>query len=143
MLPAFQENGLLPPGVHHCDIGAFEATFAFNAHRRRILDQMQQGLGILYDAGYRLLVAGGELISRDELPKDFKLLFDCDPVPIESLDARLSNFDKNSRLLTKKVWGGHFFPASFRAKGTGPTWLRYLANDAPVGPRGLVGLSLD
>ncbi|MEC8038826.1 MAG: hypothetical protein VX152_11105, partial [Pseudomonadota bacterium] len=108
-----------------------------------IYAQMQGGLGVLYDAGYRLLVVGGDFISGDELPREFKLLFDCDPVPIESLDARLSNFDKNSRLLTRKVWGGHFFPASFRAKGSGATWLRYLANDAPAGQRGLVGLSLD
>ena len=143
MLPAFQENGLLPAGVHHSDLLGFEEAFAWNAHRRRIHAQMQGGLGVLYDAGYRLLVVGGDFISGDELPREFKLLFDCDPVPIESLDARLSNFDKNSRLLTRKVWGGHFFPASFRAKGTGATWLRYLASDAPAGQRGLVGLSLD
>jgi len=143
MLPAFQENGLLPAGVHHSDLSGFEETFAWNAHRRRIYAQMQHGLAALHAAGYRLLVVGGEFISSDELPREFKLLFDCDPLPIESLDARLSNFDKNSRLLTRKVWGGHFFPASFRAKGTGATWLRYLASDAPAGQRGLVGLSLD
>ena len=143
MLPAFQENGLLPAGVHHSDLSGFEEAFAWNAHRPRIYAQMQHGLGVLYDAGYRLLVVGGDFISSNELPGEFMLLFDCDPIPIELLDARLSNFDKNSRLLTRKVWGGHFFPASFRAKGTGATWLRYLANDAPSGQRGLVGLSLD
>ena len=143
MLPAFQENGLLPAGVHHSDLRSFEDAFAWNAHRRRIYAHMQHGLGVLHDAGYRLLVIGGEFISSDELPHEFKLLFDCDPLPIESLDSRLSNFDKNSRLLTRKVWGGHFFPASFRAKGTGAIWLRYLANDAPAGQRGLVGLSLE
>mgnify|MGYP001188302859 FL=1 len=143
MLPAFQENGLLPAGVHHSDLGGFEEAFAWNAHRRRIYAQMQHGLAALHAAGYRLLVVGGELISSDELPTEFKLLFDCDPLPIESLDARLSNFDKNSRLLTRKAWGGHFFPASFRAKGSGATWLRYLASDTPAGQRGLVGLSLD
>ena len=143
MLPAFQENGLLPAGVHHSDLRGFEDAFAWNAHRRRIYSQMQHGLGVLYDAGYRLLVVGGDFISSNELPGEFMLLFDCDPIPIELLDARLSNFDKNSRLLTRKVWGGHFFPASFRAKGTGATWLRYLASDAPAGQRGLVGLSID
>ena len=108
MLPAFQENGLLPAGVHHGDLRGFEDAFAWNAHRRRIYAQMQDGLGVLYDAGYRLLVVGSDFISSDELPREFKLLFDCDPVH-RSLDSQLSNFDKNSRLLTRKVWGGIFF----------------------------------
>ena len=63
MLPAFQENGLLPAGVHHSDLRSFEDAFAWNAHRRRIYAHMQHGLGVLHDAGYRLLVIGGEFIS--------------------------------------------------------------------------------
>ena len=42
MLPAFQENGLLPAGVHHSDLSGFEEAFAWNAHRRRIYAQMQR-----------------------------------------------------------------------------------------------------
>ena len=58
MLPAFQENGLLPAGVHHSDLSGFEEAFAWNAHRRRIYAQMQHGLAALHAAGYRLLVVG-------------------------------------------------------------------------------------
>ncbi|MGB1157217.1 MAG: DUF6932 family protein [Alphaproteobacteria bacterium] len=142
MLPAFLANGLLPGGVHHCDLQAFEAAFVWSARRRVLYEQMREGLGVLYDSGYRMLVLGGDFISALEHPAEYKALYDCDPLPIDHLDARLSYFDKNSRLIAQKLWGGHFFPASFRAKGTGATWLHYLSSDAPDGPRGLVALSL-
>ena len=142
MLPAFLSNGLLPGGVHHCDLAAFESALVWSGRRRQIYTQMRDGLGVLYDSGYRLIIVGGDFVSTLEHPTEFKALFDCDPLPIESMDARLSYFDKNSRLIARKEWGGHFFPASFRAKGSGATWLHYLSSDAPNGPRGLVGLSL-
>jgi hypothetical protein len=142
MLPAFMTNGLLPGGVHHCDLAAFKETFVWSAQRREIYALMSQGLGVLYESGYRMLVVGGEFISTAEHPSEFKALYDCDSLPIESLDARLSYFDRNSRLIARNQWGGHFFPASFRAKGSGATWLHYLSSDAPEGQRGLVALSL-
>ena len=142
MLPAFSANGLLPGGVHHCDLKAFEDTFVWSAHRRVLYEQMREALGVLYDSGYRMLVVGGEFISTLEHPTEYKALYDCDPLPIEQLDARLSYFDRNSRYIARNSWGGHFFPASFRAKGTGATWLHYLSSDAPSGRRGLVALSL-
>ena len=103
---------------------------------------MAAGLGVLYDSGYRLLIIGGDFISTAEHPSEFKLLYDSDCLPIETLDARLSYFDRNSRLISRNQWGGHFFPASFRAKGSGATWLHYLSSDAPDGQRGLVALGL-
>ena len=141
-LPAFTADGLLPSGVHSCDLVEFEAAFVWSARRHQIYDKMRHGLGVLYDSGYRLIVIGGDFISATATPTEFKALYDCDPVPIESLDARLSYFDRNSRFFARKEWGGHFFPASFRAKGTGATWLQYLSADAAEGQRGLVGLSL-
>ena len=142
MLPTFLPNGLLPSGVHHCDVAIFEKTFVWSGQRRHIYSHMVDGLGVLYDSGYRLLIIGGEFISTLEHPSEFKLLYDCDCLPIDSLDARLSYFDRNSRLISLNQWGGHFFPASFRAKGSGATWLHYLSCDAPEGSRGLVALSL-
>ena len=142
MLPAFSTNGLLPGGVHHCDLAVFEETFVWSARRRELYLHMSQGLGILHESGYRMLVVGGEFISKAEHPSEFKALYDCDSLSIETLDARLSHFDKNSRLIAAIQWGGHFFPASFRAKGTGATWLHYLSSDSPEGQRGLVALSL-
>ena len=142
MLPAFLPSGLLPHGVHHCDVAAFETAFVWSAQRRQVYSQMAAGLGVLYDSGYRLLIIGGYFISTAEHPSEFKLLYDSDCLPIETLDARLSYFDRNSRLISRNQWGGHFFPASFRAKGSGATWLHYLSSDAPDGQRGLVALGL-
>ena len=142
MLPAFLTNGMLPGGVHHCELVVFEEPFVWSARRRALYQQMLQGLGVLHESGYRMLIVGGEFISKAEHPSEFKVLYDCDSLSIETLDARLSHFDKNSRLIAKNQWGGHFFPASFRAKGTGATWLHYLSSDSSAGQRGLVALSL-
>ena len=142
MLPAFLTNGMLPGGVHHCDLAVFEETFVWSARRRALYQQMLQGLGVLHESGYRMLIVGGEFISKAEHPSEFKVLYDCDSLSIETLDARLSHFDKNSRLIAKNQWGGHFFPASFRAIGTGAMLLHYLSSDSSAGQRGLVALSL-
>lgn len=141
-LPAFGRDGLLPAGVHVCHLDEFEDVFVWSPRRRAIYAQMGHGLGVLYESGYRLIVFGGAFISASPAPADFMALYDSDPVAIDTLDARLSHFDPVTRARAYADWGGHFFPASFRAKGTGAAWLQYLSNDVPSGQRGLIALSL-
>ena len=64
MLPAFLTNGMLPGGVHHCELAVFEETFVWSARRRALYQQMLQGLGVLHESGYRMLIVGGEFISK-------------------------------------------------------------------------------
>ena len=142
MLPDFTAEGALPGGIHSCDVNEFEPKFIWSRRRRQLWDQMQEPLGILYDEGYRMVVFGGEFVSRAEHPAEYLALYDCDPLEIENLDVRFSHFDRNARRFSHKLWGGLFFPASFRADGTGATWLHYLSMDGSGGQRGLVALSL-
>jgi phosphoglycolate phosphatase-like HAD superfamily hydrolase len=51
MIPAFDELGLLPPGIHWAAIDEVRNRYALNLHRRRLMEGFEKALAALKAAG--------------------------------------------------------------------------------------------
>ena len=66
-IPAFDENGNLPPGVHPATLQEMEARFTWTGTRQRLCQGLKGALASLVAAGVRRLwIDGGFVTAKDE-----------------------------------------------------------------------------
>lgn len=53
MIPDFEDNGNLPPGIHYCFWDEFKERFGYTDKRRRMISNMETIMLELQAAGYR------------------------------------------------------------------------------------------
>ena len=70
VLPAFDANGNLPPGVYRVSMQEIRARFAWNATRRRLLDGLTRAVASLAAAGVRRVWIDGSFVTAKEEPND-------------------------------------------------------------------------
>jgi hypothetical protein len=93
-IPDFDETGLLPGGVHDCDLGEIQARFTWNERRASIWTGLQQFLHELAEMGmhYPLYVNGGFVTDRQD-PSDVDLALDlCNGASAEHQRDALFHF---------------------------------------------------
>lgn len=71
MLPAFNESGLLPEGLHHADWDEFVSRYSFGRKRPDLLEGLQQILNLLAFANCTAVHLGGSFVTNKEWPGDF------------------------------------------------------------------------
>lgn len=107
MFPNLDSRGFLPPGVHQaCNWDSVAAVFAFNDHRKLLLNNMKQFIyaELQYVAAGLELAIGGSYLSTKSVPGDidctvyFKLEDICTKRP--ALDL-LSNDGAKGRIWTQ------------------------------------------
>ena len=71
MIPRFEMDGLLPPGIHWTDWDEFAARFGYNYRRRLLINGLREALENLKGAGCRTVYINGSFATRKELPNDY------------------------------------------------------------------------
>lgn len=88
MIPALDQRGMLPVGIHDAsDWAAVGAMFAINDHRRQLLDSMQAWIDkeLQHVAAGLDLVIGGSYLTTKPVPGDI----DCTVIiPVDEIAAR-------------------------------------------------------
>jgi len=85
MIPDFDNNGNLPPGVHLCDWNEFKDRFGYTRNRRQMIQGMEVVMKELKAAGCRTFYINGSFVTSDRSPNDFDACWDRDDVNIEYL----------------------------------------------------------
>lgn len=85
MIPDFDENGNLPPGVHFCDWNEFKQRFGYTRNRRQMIQGMEVVMTELKAAGGRTFYINGSFVTNERSPNDFDACWDRDDVNIEYL----------------------------------------------------------
>lgn len=85
MIPAFDENGNLPPGIHFCEWEEFKERFATNSSRQRMIDGLELAMIPLKAAGCRTIYIDGSFVTSEPSPGDFDACYDNDIVDIDYL----------------------------------------------------------
>jgi hypothetical protein len=141
MIPAFNSDGNLPPGVHWATWQEFVARFGTTPHRQQLLKGLKSALDSLSKAGCQTVYIDGSFVTKKENPNDFDGCWDLTGVDPKLLDPILLLFD-NKRVAQKVKYKGELFPASGTADRVGNTYLDFFQIDRDGNPKGIVAIDL-
>jgi uncharacterized protein DUF6932 len=142
MIPPFDVNGNLPPGVHTATWQAFVRRFGTTTHRRRLLAGLQAALNALRIAGCSMAYIDGSFVTAKQVPNDFDVCWDIEGVEPTLLDPILLTFD-HGRAAQKAKYLGELFPMQVSEGGSGATFLEFFQIDKERGtPKGIIAIDL-
>lgn len=145
MISEFQDDGLLPGGIHWALWGEIAARFGTNPHRKRLLCGFERAVGAFAKAGCQALYLDGSFVTAKPLPSDYDVCWEMAGVRPADLDPVFLDFG-NNRAAQKAKYLGEFFPAHAPASLVPPlaTYLNFFQIDKATGdPKGIVGLKLE
>ena len=112
VIPEFDENGNLPPGVHFCEWEEFNERFGTTVKRQNMIEGLKLAMIQLKAAGGRTIYINGSFVTSEEKPKDFDACYDRETVDMNNLRVnapRLFNhYDRNAQ---KAKYRGEIFPS--------------------------------
>lgn len=145
MIPLFEANGNLPPGLHEATWQEFTSRFGETKHRRELLKGLYIALKALKLAGCKHAYIDGSFTTTKAVPGDFDGCWDEEGVNVELLFATepaLLQFD-NKRAAQKARFGGELFPSGFPADKQQRTFLQFFQIDRDGNPKGIIVLALE
>ena len=142
MMPQFDADGLLPPGIHWATWDEVTATFGSTPWRRQLLVGLGMAIESLRRAGCLTVYIDGSFVTSKEIPNDFDVCWEEAGVEPELLEPVLLRFDAG-RAEQKARYLGELFPASIGATVDGTSFLEFFQTDRPTGrTKGIVAVDL-
>lgn len=142
MIPDFEIDGLLPPGVHSATWQEFSDRFGTNGHRKNLLSGLKEALISLKAAGCRTVYIDGSFVTSKETPGDFDGCWDPTNVDPYRIDPVLLKFDRG-RATQKAKYGGELFISTMQNGNPGPLMLDFFQGDKNSGKqKGIVAIDL-
>lgn len=143
MIPGFDSNGNLPPGVHTATWGQFCGHFGHSEHRKNLLAGLVAALNALAVAGCKTVYINGSFVTRKRKPGDYDLCWSVDGVQPARLDPVLLDFSPTGRRAMKAKYRGDLFPAEIPEGASGKAFLDFFQTDKRTGePKGIVSMDL-
>jgi len=114
MIPAFTEQGFLPPGIYQATLDECKERFVVfqqSDRRLRLFVQLEKLLDQAARAGIvkRILIAGSFVSAKPE-PNDFDCIVVLDPSIVGKL-LRPFEYNLVSRQMARRMFGGDIMPA--------------------------------
>ena len=142
MIPQFDAEGLLPPGVHWANLDELTDRLGNNHWRQHLITGLRAALENLKGAGCRTVYINGSFVTSKDLPNDYDACWEEDGVEPEALDPVLLTFDPG-RTTQKAKYMGELFPASVVADTGGLSFLEFFQTDKDTGrPKGIIAIDL-
>jgi len=142
MIPAFDQAGNLPAGIHEATWDELTARFGTTEHRRELLAGIKRALESLRQAGCRRAYVDGSFVTTKDEPADFDGCWEVSGVDPASLDPVLLDFS-DARRAQKAEFSGELFPAEAGADPAGTRFLDYFQHDKDTGaPKGIVAIDV-
>lgn len=142
MIPEFDENWLLPPGIHWATWDEIWERFGYTPHRKQLLSGLKKALIALKEVGCHFVYIDGSFVTNKLIPNDFDACWDADGVDINELkrtEPILLQFT-NGRAAQKSKFMGELFLID----NNDLAFLEFFQTDRETGKRkGIVGLNLE
>src|SRR4051794_40363377 len=142
MIPSFDAQGRLPPGIHWAEWDEIERRFGASPPRRVLLDGLKRALVALRAANCTTADLDGGFVTSKSLPGDFDGCWSIAGVVPALLDPVLLDF-ANGRAAQKAKYLGELFPAELPEGVSGKVFLEFFQTDRDTGdPKGIVAIDL-
>ena len=142
MIPQFDADGLLPPGIHWATWDEVSSAFGNTPWRRQLLAGLERAIESLRQAGCRTVYVDGSFVTSKEIPNDFDACWEEVGVDPELLDPVLLRFDAG-RAEQKARYLGELFLASIGATADGTSFREFFQTDRASGTtKGIVAVDL-
>jgi hypothetical protein len=143
VIPVFDEQGNLPPGVHIAEWQEVKETFGFSERRISLLERVYEALTNLKGAGCQTAYLDGSFVSSKESPGDIDVCYDPRGIVGARLDPVFLDFS-NLRAAQKAKYGCEFFPSSATASlNPRLTYLEFFQKDKYTEEaKGIIALEL-
>jgi hypothetical protein len=144
VIPQFDAEGNLPPGIHVVTWAELKMAFGTNQRRVQLLAGLRRAAEALKAAGCSTLYVDGSFVTKKDQPGDFDGCWDPRGVDARRLDPVLLDFG-NGRFAQKVKYGGELFPSSSIAEAAPPrrVFLQFFQCDKRTGnPKGIVAIDL-
>nr|WP_009632885.1 hypothetical protein [Synechocystis sp. PCC 7509] len=113
MIPPFNSNGNLPPGIHFCSWEEFVARFGSIQYRLNLIAGLKIAMEQLQTAGCSTIYIDGSFVTNKLIPGDFDAcwsgngvdmnkLISIAPTLIVSVRLKKLNTEENFSLLSRK-----------------------------------------
>ena len=145
VLPTFQDDGNLPPGIHPAYWVEFRTRYGGNGHRKRLLSGLLKALKALRSAGCTLVFLDGSFVSAKPIPNDYDGAWSIAGVDLLRLrDSEPVFFDfRSHRAAQKAKFLGELFPAEMQEGASGKPFLSFFQIDKDSGAaKGVVSIDL-
>lgn len=145
MIPEFNDNGNLPPGVHWAEWEEFKEIFGTNLTRQRMVDGLELAMTLLKAAGCRTIYIDGSFVTTKQKPGDFDACWEDNGVDInylQSIAPALFNFAL-LRAEQKIKYKGEIFPSNYPANDSGTAYIDFFQFDTRTNTRkGIIAIDL-
>lgn len=142
MIPEFEQDGSLPPGIHQATWDEIVERFGYTEHRRALLEGLKRALDALRNAGCSVVYIDGSFVTAKHTPNDFDACWDPRGVDPQMLDPVLLDFS-NGRAAQKALLGGELFPSSSIERGSNSRFVDFFQTNKQTGEaKGIVAIEL-
>ena len=146
MIPAFTSNGLLPAGVHVCNLADIPAIFCGNLHRTDLFTNLQLCLADMKAAQLSgKVVINGSFVTDKEIPNDVELTLDARATSDQDKFRAFMYFQQKHGY-AKAAWKVDWYP-TLDAGNNFVTFFQYVGVKSAViknipanSPKGVLGL---
>jgi hypothetical protein len=145
MIPPFEPDGNLPPGVHWASWEEFVNRYSGTSRRRYLMAGLERAIASLRAAGCRTVYIDGSFVTSKAAPGDFDGCWDRAGVSLDLLDPILWDPDdlRSGRRGQKAAFGGELFLADQVEAGSGSRFLEFFQIDRRTGdPKGIIAIDL-
>ena len=140
MIPQFDADGLLPPGIHWATLEEVTTVFGSTPWRRQLLAGLERARKSLRRAGCRTVYVDGSFVTSKEIPNDFDARWEEAAVEPELLDPVLLRFDAG-RAKQNARYVGELFLASIGATVDETSFRDFFQTDRAAGrTKGIVAV---
>ena len=142
MIPPFDDNGNLQPGIHWAEWSEFKERFGTTPKRLRMIQGLQTAMEQLKAAGCRTIYINGSFVTNKTEPGDFDACWDRDDVDINYLRRNapiLLNFYDSAA--QKAKYRGEFF-LSDQPVDEGTISIEFFQRDREQNPKGIIAIDL-
>ena len=141
MIPPFQTDGNLPPGIHNATWAEVTQRFGGNPQRQRLLTGLRLAIDNLQDAGCRRVYLNGSFVTSKPFPDDFDAVWETEGMDFTRvapllLDRRdILNYARRQQ---KRVYGGELLPDLYLGFDT----LAFFQTDDAGQAKGIIAINL-
>jgi hypothetical protein len=138
MIPAFDEYGNLPPGMHAATWEEIVDRFGRTPHRRRLLVGLGNALAALAVAGCRRVYLNGSFVTAKPQPIDYDGCWEIDGVDSTVIDSVFLGADSPARQTAR--YGGALYPVNALVDPGWEFMLDWFQHDRDGNRKGLIVL---